>query len=430
MATRSEAPGSEPIEPFWKRLREISLYPAKSGSLLVIVPLALAQWLSLLPLAGWLIGIAIWLAAYKFGFECLRATANGRMEPPELLTPDSDGLAWRSVVVQLGMIVIGLAALVLGGPVVGIIVGLLVAFALPAALMSLAFDHSLRMALSPATWLAVVGRIGWPYAAVALLYFIFGASQGNAQALIVPRLPVWLGIPVYYFIAYYVIVATFHLMGYLVWQYHDELGFEPAAPVVRRDPATLDPDQSVIDAARALLRDGQPEAAADQLAEVLRTRGGTEAVHAQYRKLLAVTGRRDESLRHGREWITILLAQDRDRRALDVARECSELDPAFRPADADQIGRLAQKAADAGQSQLAVRLLGGFHRQYPKHADIPRNYLLAARLLTERLGQDAQARALLDQLLANYPNHPLREEIAAYRGFLDTLAKPRTPATR
>src|SRR5690606_38458640 len=200
------------------------------------------------------------------------------------------------------------------------------------------------------------------------------------------------------------------------------VGYEPVqAPApLRRTPA--DPDQETLDDAAQPVRDGRPDDARERIAQQLRVRGGTEALHAQYRKLLALDGRRDEQLRHGREWITVLLSQDKDRRAVDIARECLEIDPAFQPSSPDEVGRIAQKAVDVGVTQVALRLLSGFHQRHPKHPDIPRNYLLAAKLLAERMGKDAQARALLDHLAGAYPQHPLAAEIANYRRFLDKLA--------
>jgi tetratricopeptide (TPR) repeat protein len=145
-------------------------------------------------------------------------------------------------------------------------------------------------------------------------------------------------------------------------------------------------------------------------------------MHAQYRKLLAVLDRRDEQIRHGREWITALLAQDNERRVVDVARECLDLDPAFQPANPDDVSRIARKAVDLGMTQVALKLLSTFLKTNPRHRDAPANALLAAKVLAERMGKDDVARKLLDQIAERFPNDALSDEIAAYRTFLDKLA--------
>jgi len=415
-----------PIVPFWNRLREISLYPMHSDALLTIFVLAACHLVVFLPF-GRFLDLIVWVAMYKYAFECLRASANGRLTPPEGSVNVEDSTGWNQIWLQVVFIAAAAFGFIAFGITGGTVVLLLLGLCWPAAVMSLAMDENLLHALNPATWIAIVGRFGWPYVAVVLLYFVFFASQIYAQALAQRILPGFVAIMVVSAISHYVIVATFHLMGYLIYQYHDEVGYEPVqAPApLRRTPA--DPDQETLDEAAQLVRDGRPDDARERIAQQLRVRGGTEALHAQYRKLLALGEQRDEQLRHGREWITVLLSQDKDRRAVDIARECLELDPAFQPASPDEVGRIAQKAVDAGVTQVALKLLSGFHKRYPKHPDIPRNYLLAAKLLAERMGKDAQARALLDQLAASYPQHPLAGEIAGYHAFLDRLAAPAKP---
>ncbi len=413
-----------PIVPFWNRLREISLYPMHADAMLTICVLALCHLVAFLPF-GRFLDLVVWVAMYKYAFECLRASADGRLTPPEGSVNVEDSTGWGQIWLQLVFIVAGVAGFLLLGPGGGLVVLVVLGLSWPAAVMSLAMDGSLGHALNPATWLAILARIGWPYVAVVLLYFVFFASQLYAQAFALRLLPGFLAVILVNVIAHYVIVATFHLMGYLIYQYHEEVGYEPAQAPAPLRRANADPDQQILDEAAQFVRDGNPDAARERIAEQLRSRGGSEALHAQYRKLLALGDRREEQLRHGREWISQLLAQDKDQRAVDVARECLDLDPAFRLSSPDEVARIAQKAVDTGNTQVALKLLSGFHKYYPKHRDIPQNYLLAAKLLAERMGKDAEARALLDQLTKAYPEHPLAKDIAAYRGFLDKLAPAR-----
>jgi len=411
----------EPIVPFWQRLRAILLYPAHASSLITIGALALCHLVAYLPF-GFVFDVLVWVGLYKYAFECLRASADGRLEPPELSVGVEDGLGWKQIWLQLLFLLFGVLGFAALGPAGGLVVLLFLGLSFPGAVMSLAMEESLLRAINPGKWLAIFARIGWPYLAVAALCLVIFLSQAYAKAFVAGFVPGVLAVVLAAFISHYAIVATFHLMGYLIYQYHERIGYEPEAPVATPRRAPADPDQDLLDEAAQLVRDGDADAARRLLGTALRGRGGSEAVHMQYRKLLALGDDRTERLRHGREWIGILLAQDKDRRAVDVARECVELDPAFQPAEPDQVARLARKAAEVGAAQVALKLLSGFHKRYPKHRDIPQNYLLAAKLLSERMGRDAEARALLDQLLGAYPGHPLAGDIAAYRRFLDKLA--------
>ena len=424
MESNASAPAPE-IVPFWNRLREIALYPAHPAALTTIGVLALCHLVTDLPL-GFVLDLLVWIALYRYAFECLRATADGRMEPPEIAVSVGDSLGWSQILLQCAFFLFNMGGFIFLGKIGGGIVSIVLALALPGAIMALAMDEDLARALNPATWLAIGGRLGWPYLAVAALYFLFNVSQHFAQSLIVPILPPVLAEIAFYFMTQYVIVATFHLMGYLIYQYHDEVGYEPVPPQPL-SRTTADPDQLLLDEAAELVRDGKPEAAADVLGHAIRGRGGSDTMHAQYRKLLALLGRRDEQLRHGREWLTTLLVQNKDKRAVDLARECLDLDPAFDPANPDDVLRIAQKAIDIGATQVAMKLVAAYIKTHPKHRDVPRNALLAAKVLAERMGQDDVAKKLLDQVSERFPDDALAPEIAAYRASLDRLGAPQRP---
>lgn len=418
------------IVPFWQRLREISLYPAQSGALITLTVLSLARLLGLLPGIGRLINLLVMIALYKFAFEVLRATANGNMQPPENALDMDESVGRQGVLMQAAFIVMAFLGFLLGfylfgegGVWFGIAVSLLLLFGWPGAAMSLAIDQNFWHALNPGTWLQIMGRLGWPYfLAFALMALIF-ISASNAQDLMAGVLPLIIFLPIFHFVSGYALLATFHLMGYLIWQYQDELGFTPDAPVKPLPNRSNDPDQFILDEAAQMVRDGETDLATEALHSHLRERGGTEAVHTQYRKLLKLKADKAELTRHGKEWLPILLAQEKEKAAVELCRELVELDPTFVLTDAESNARLAKRAAALGHAQLALRLINGFHKRHPRSADIPQMYLLAARLLSERMGKDAEAKALLTQIRSAYPNHALMPEIDALLKLIDSLGK-------
>jgi hypothetical protein len=416
------------IVPFWQRIGEITKYPAKPAALIAIGVLAVARLLGLLPgLVGWFLDLVVTVALYRFAFEVLRTTANGRMEPPEGMTETDQSLGWMGIWLQLIFIVAGVLLIVLLGWI-GIALCVVMLVGYPGAIMSLAIDQNLGHALNPGTWIQIMTRLGWPYfLAVGLMLLIF-ISAGNAQAWLAALLPLVIGLPVFHFISGYALIATFHLMGYLIWQYQDELGFTPdnvATPLINR---SADPDQAILDEVAQMIRDGETDLATDALRSHLRERGGTEAVHTQYRKLLRMKSDTTELVRHGKEWMPVLLGQDREKAAVELYRELTELDPTYAIADAESNSRLANRAAALGQTQVALRLISGFHKRHPKSADIPQMYLLAARLLSDRMGKDAEAKALLNQIRTAYPTHALIPEVDALMKLIDSLGGKK-PAT-
>ena len=406
------------IVPFWNRLRAISLYPAQMGSLVTIVLLALAGMAAYLPF-GRILSLLVTVAAYRYAFSCLRATANGYMQPPEVAMADGS-LGWKQIALMVILVLVAALGAALYGPAVGVALLIFVGICLPGATMTLAMEESLLAALDPDKWLSIMRRIGWPYLAVVGLCLVVSMSQGYASAFAARFLPGPVAVITVGFVSNYALVLTFHLMGYLLYQYHEAIGFVPDAPHLSRRLAKPDPDQDVLDEAAQHVRDGKPEVATQLLRGHIRARGGTPAVHTHYRKLLRVAGDNAELLRHGRESLPVLLAQERKSQALDLLRECQALDPAFMPDDAGDVTQLAQAAAKLGQPQVALRLLAGFHKRFPKSRDTPQNYLLAATLLHERMGQDEQARTLLEFLKKTYPADPLAPEV---QGRLDMIER-------
>lgn len=425
MSTATEPP-SATIVPFWNRLPAMLLYPAHMSALLTVIVLGLAHLLAFVPL-GWVWVLLATVAMYRYAFDCLLASADGELQPPEIALSDDDGMGWRFI----GLIILLVLFLVVCGMVLGrgvIFVALLLAFALPGIIITLALEQSVMRSLNPGKWLGVITRIGWPYLAAFGLCVVVLLSETQAKGWVAQLMPAAAATVLIAIIGNYAMLVTFHLMGYLVYQYHDVLGFESAGPQASGPLSRPDPDQDVLDEAAQLVRDGQPEAATARLSSHLRGRGGTPKVHQQYRKLLHLSGDKEGLLKHGQEYVNTLMAQDKDRDALAVVRDCQTLDPKFGPPHAEQVTRLARLAADSGQAKLALGLLSGFHQRFPKSRDIVRNYVLAATLMHEHLGQDAKAHSLLSSLKSNYPDSALMPRINERLSLIEKMMAPAHPS--
>jgi len=409
-----------PVVPFWNRLRAISLYAFHGESLTTLIVLSACSLLAFLPFAGGIVRLLIAVALYKYGFEALRSTADGHMDPPPGGLRIDESAGWRAIRLQICFILLAVLAILLLGPIAGLIVAIVLAFGWPGAMMSLAIDESVSHALNPVTWLSIMGRLGWPYFVATLLCVVIYLSMANAQALFAPFLPSLLAIFLAQFLSGYALVTTCHLMGYLVYQYQDELGYAPYQPVAAPSLPN-DPDRDVLNQTETLIRDGNAEDAAKLLHDHLRSRGGADNAHLQYRKLLRLVGDKDGQLQHGREYLSSLFARNKDNLAVDITRECIELDPAFVPKQAEETTWIAHKAAQLGHNQTALQLLSGYHRRYPQNADIPKNYLLAATLMFERFNRDKEAHTLLTQLQKNYPGHELQPRIAAQLAVVERI---------
>src|SRR3546814_7945438 len=103
---------------------------------------------------------------------------------------------------------------------------LAVALALPAVLMSLAIDEQLLLALNPLNWLRLAARLGAPYFAVAATTTLTLGLGSLASEMLTATLPAPWGSLIAAASFYWALFASAHLLGYLIYQYHQRLRSE------------------------------------------------------------------------------------------------------------------------------------------------------------------------------------------------------------
>lgn len=414
------------ITPFWERIPRFFAYPFKTDCLVYLAMLAAASLAGFLPLAGIIISLLILFGLLKYGYAVLSHTASGNLSPPKLWSNDLAGennLPLRQLVVFVLMaVVIGLAGQL--SPLAGIAVLLFMLFSMPASVMSMALLGSIVEALNPAALARIIGRIGWPYLILYVFLLLLSGGSKVAAGLLEPVLPDWLLMITGVFITGYFTVIMFHMMGYVVYQYHEPLGYGNVREFDRTEdvPASKAevPVDPFLNEINILVSEGKLEAAKGRLKERLRL-AGTPDERERYHRLLKLSGDKAELAHHGATYLRGLVELGRNGQALDVFSDCLDADPEFQVSDGQLAYGLGSLAHDRGRHDLALRILNRFAQRYPRHRDIPRAYLVAAKILCEHKNQDAQARKILADLMRMYPDHESLAEIEGYLRFLDRL---------
>lgn len=404
-------------EPFWSRLRAIALYPLHGAALWSMIALTLCGLLAHLPGIGWILGIIVSLATYRYAFEVLRHTANGHMDAPNYGLDVGDGAIWRLfVLITLSMMaVIFVGALTRSTALTLLALGAVVLLT-PGSVISLAMDGSLRRALNPAVPMGMVTRIGWPYLAAVCVLFVILASSLTAAVWLDRFMPPVASQLAVNFMTTWGLFSMFHLLGYLVFQYHEALGFEPD---VLSDLQREDPDQRLLDEAEAHVRAGHPREARETLRAAVRGRAVSLAVHELYQRLLRQDGASPELRDHGQQYISRLVAEKQERRALAVLREALDQDPGFVPAQVEQAIALVDRARLSGQYQLTLDALRAMLQAWPRRGEAAQWSLDAALLLAERFNRDDEARHLLRDALAQCEDGEQRRRLDAALAALD-----------
>lgn len=414
-------------KPLHERWSQALGYPMQMAALSTIVALAVAHVVvRLLPgIVGWFFDLIVWAAFFKYAFEVLRWSANGRGEPPEISLTVSDDLGRYAVLLLLLIEVALILVAMWWGALSALLIGIVLMFAMPAMVTILALEEGMARALNPLVWLMLASRLGWHYFVLAGFFCAALIVQSALAAAIVRDIPWPVGPLLVWLIVNYLMIANFHLIGGVIHEHRDELGYAGHLELQDEVPHT-DASRAILDAARARAASGDVRGAVALLRDELSAHADLLPVHDEYRHWLRQDGDKAELAAHGKKYIPVLLAQNQDRRAIDVARECQVADPAFRLDKPEDITRLAHAAADAGHTQITLALLAGFHKRFRNHPDIARNYLLAAKLWAERMNKEMQARAMLNQIKVTMPNDPVIPQVDAYLAFLDKISA--TPA--
>lgn len=390
------------IPPFGERLRAIAWYPFQGSALAMIVGIALLVGiLGWMPITGRILTWICWLAALKFSFEILRATANGHLTPPDGFLRVENILVLKYLVLVYGTWgFLNLVYFHVSAQLATWVYYIFWYLTGAAAIMVLVMTGSLRAAFRPDRWLQLIHRIGWmSYLLVLGLLVVFHLNTRYAVSMLWAWLPSFIAWPLVMAVSLWLLFAMCHLMGYLIYQHHEALGFTPEAHENRLErPA--DRDQQLLDQAAALLNEGRPDDALQWLRGEMQQRAVSFGVHEFYRRLLTQAGDREALLAHGRVFLHLLLQEKSEyKRAMALVKQCLILDPNFTTPEVEDGVRLARQARGEGQIELALALLRAALKAKPKHRDAPAWAADAAEMLLRKPGHDATVRALLGAVL-------------------------------
>ncbi len=447
-----------PIEPFWQRdrINRFFLLPLDRTVLARIAGLSASFVASfaLLLFGGFgvlllLVAlIAILVAGVRFGFKIIERSSKGFLRPSDYpLTDDdlvSEYLPYKYAAMNLIFgVLVSLIELVSGGNEFIAIVAWMLFFVaiIPAATMRLVITGSLRGALNPAEMIALIQRVGKPYAALAAFIFVaelcrsYGLTALAAGGGLSPaslKTGFGLGTIVQLFLLssafWYFTYMICGLVGYAMYQFADALDIAVMGPGERAmrsvaNARTIDVKARTRDALIGqLVAAGDIKEAIDLLSHDLSERPNDLSLHARLHKLLLAENSTPRIEHHTDAYLTLLVKSENWREALELVEQAFERRATWAPREPDHIAPLARAAMRSGKPRLAGQLIKGFDKKHAAHADIPGIYLIGAQLMAEWGGQPDQARHILQYLLKRYPSDAVATEAGRYLQVLTRTA--------
>ena len=462
-STTYEFGANGPVEPFWQRIHKFFTLPLDRAVLMRIAGLAVAGVIAvslfflgaLGALAGFAGILAVLVIGARYGFKIIERSSRGFLQPGDYPLSDEDlvspYLPYKFVAMNFVFgLVLGLAAMLTrGSEFVTLLVWLaLFVVVMPAATMRLVITGSLRSALNPAELVALIQRIGKPYAALAAFVFCadlcrtygmaalavagglgagaLGMAGGATTAIGFGGVALLFFMSVGFWYFTYVICA---LIGYAMYQYADTLEISVIGPGEERVRSV---SRSRSGHSRTRTRDtligqmiaaGEIKEAVGLLAEDLRDRPNDLALHGRYHRLLAADGDAAAIESHADQYMTLLVKSQNWREALELYEDTVARNPDWTMREVGNIVPLAQAAFRAGSPKIAGRLVRAFDRKYPNHPDIPRAYLVGAQLMADYGNQPEDAKRIFQYLVKRHAGDPAAVEAQRHLEVLRRMAK-------
>ena len=405
------------IEPFWNRMPRIFTYPFFLQPLVLISVLAVATlFFSGDGIISDLLRGAVWLIVLKYSFESLKATAGGNLKPPSVnsktLSEDIQQVFKQFAIYVL--IYIGFSYTYFKfGVLAGYTFAIVVMFFVPSMIILLVTTGSLFHAINPVVFVGLAFRIGWAYFLMYFFLFLLGSAPAYVAQYVIRFLPQELHLMLFAFAKSFYTIVSYHLMGYVILQYHEKIGYkvdyedfsDPDAETF--EPQKSDPDAVILSKVAPLIKEGKLDEAIALIKQMTLQQPicGIE-LSERYYNLLKMRKRSGELLEHGIFHLDLLTARNEKSKAIAVFTECRTANANFLPS-ADALFKLAGWLNESGKTKAAVAVYNALAKSYPDNPLVPKAYFRIAQIFHDRLMNKEQAKKALGILLQRYPNHDI-----------------------
>lgn len=383
------------VEPFWRRLPAAFKYPLNSNSMSLIVITALISVLATLMSFLWILSLVMVLFAagtlMKYSFTCLERTAMGEMKAPDVMDAYSGGiklLLQLVLMTVLVMVIVGAAYYYLGAALGGLF-GLIAIISYPAILIRFAQTESMLDAMNPFAAVALMTAIGLPYGLLIVFMLIMMTSVGVLHQWIGSLIPA-VSYLLQSIISNYYTVVMFHLMGYMLFQYQEQLGYSARSD---EDDDRLQRSEQERLAAKidVMLKEGDYEKLVTLYYHAFKQYPHEPIFFEEFFDLLYVCKKTALMADYAQIYLEFLNRRKRFDKLTPTLKQILLVVPDYLPDSPILRVQLATLLKQQGDLKLAVKLLNGMHKLYPEFAGLPDAYHLLADTLAEMPSMQAQA---------------------------------------
>jgi len=410
------------VEPFWNRLPKFFTYPLNPST--IIFMLVLSGLMTLFSVPGLLSGLLLLMllgALLKYCLAALKRTASGNMSPPPIDENTIQDDFFITIKFLILVILYGLAVL----PVLllsmrfsltmGIAVSMLffnaciigILFIFPASVIILTVNESFLDAINPMITVRMAFRIGRSYTLMFFFIVILYVAPGIVGYLIHPYLPSLLFYFIYSMAICYYFIVMCHLMGYVILQHHDDIGYDVQVETKsfsrnRKDAHAGEQIHGLLSRVNVLIKEGK-HSEAISLIEIEAGDNITDLPLAErFYNLLKIEQKVSGMLWHAKRYLDLLIKAGRVDSARAVYLECVAADPSFSPS-APVLFKVASSMNETGNFHAALEAYNRFIKNAPGDPMVPKAYLLAAAVFDEKMLSPEKAVKTLKRLIHTFP---------------------------
>ena len=417
------------IDPFWRRLPKFFTYPLGLQPLILMIALALGGVFFMKPsLISTIMRILMWGVLFKYAFAALKKTAQGNLDAPaislETITND-----FFQVFKQIGIYFIifflyGWLAFKMGIIVASVFLALAL-FMVPSMIILLVATGSLLQAVNPMLFIPLAFRIGKGYFIMYFFLLLLGAAPTVVARNLVDMtqiLPPQLFVFIVGFAENYYTIISYHLMGYVILQYHEEVGYEVDYENFRdphqasETPAEVPPtgQGDILNPVNTMIKSGKLDEAIDFIKARTAETGITDLTLSEiFFNLLKIKKRKTDLLDHCNTHLALMARANQKSKVCRLYTSCLKLDGSFTPR-AETLFKIGEWLNETGKTKAAINSFNRLTKAYPQDALVPKAYFRSAQIFNDRLMNRDRARKILEGLIDKYPDSDIMSKAKAY----------------
>ena len=304
------------------------------------------------------------------------------------------------------------------GMLLGIFLLIFAILFIPSMIILLVTSNSFLNAINPVNFTILAFRIGWGYLLMYFFLILLLLAPAAFGQYIKEYLPSSLHLLLVYFAKNFYTIISYHLMGYVVLQYHQEIGYQVDYEDFK-DPAIIEPGSrspatEICNRINPLITEGGLDEAITIIEDMTREDGISDlTLSERYFNLLKMKKRTSELLKHCVTHLHLLAEVNRKAEACEIYRFCLAKDNSFTPTPYT-LFKLAGWLNEGGNSKEAINTYNRFTKAYPEDQLIPKAYFRAAQIFYDRFMDTSRARRILTGLIEKYPDHKIAIQAKNY----------------